>query len=230
MNPYRLIRQMNRSPTNRSAIRGLYAIIDTGIIAGCAIGRMAELAILGGAGVIQYRDKSGDRDRRMRECLRLAKLCRHYHIPFIVNDDPVLAVRCGADGVHIGREDPDIHASRRHMGKQAIVGVSCYNQLQRALEAQSQGADYVAFGSFYSSPTKPRAVPADITLLHAAKKELHIPMVAIGGITPENGAALVAEGAHAVAVIDGVFNQVDIRAAADRYSQLFATTDKIQHS
>jgi thiamine-phosphate pyrophosphorylase len=140
---------------------------------------------------------------------------------FIINDDVTLAKETQADGVHLGREDAAIAQARKQLGSRAIIGVSCYNELARAEQAAAQGADYVAFGRFFPSRTKPQAVPASLDLLREAKKKLHIPVVAIGGITPENGASLIAAGANALAVIEGVFGQADVRAAAERYASLF---------
>jgi thiamine-phosphate pyrophosphorylase len=144
---------------------------------------------------------------------------------FIVNDDAALARQSQADGVHLGREDTAPVQARARLGSRAIIGVSCYNELPRAQAAQEQGADYVAFGRFFPSRTKPQAVQAGPELLHEAKKKLRIPVVAIGGITPENGASLIAAGADALAVIEGVFGQADVRAAAERYAQLFAKSN-----
>jgi thiamine-phosphate pyrophosphorylase len=141
----------------------------------------------------------------------------------LVNDDVELAAAVEADGVHLGRDDPAIERARARLGKSALIGVSCYNQLARALDAETRGADYVAFGSFFPSPTKPGAVRASLDLLQEARARLRVPIVAIGGITPENGASLIAAGADLLAVIDGVFNRTDIRAAAARYTQLFTT-------
>ena len=140
---------------------------------------------------------------------------------FLVNDDVELAKQTQADGVHLGREDVSLVQARTQLGPQAIIGVSCYNELARAVQAQNEGADYVAFGRFFPSRTKPQAVQADLELLREAKTKLHIPIVAIGGITPENGASLIAAGADALAVIEGVFGQADVRAAAARYARLF---------
>ena len=152
----------------------------------------------------------------------LNALCREHGVAFLINDDVRLAGTIGAAGVHLGRDDPDIGAARAVLGASALIGVSCYNELARAQAAQDAGADYVAFGRFFPSRTKPQAVPAAPELLRAARTALKIPIVAIGGITPENGASLIAAGADALAVIEGVFNQSDIRAAAERYARLFA--------
>ena len=123
--------------------------------------------------------------------------------------------------MHLGRDDADVASARRVLGARALIGVSCYNDLALAQKAEADGADYVAFGSFYPSPTKPQAPRAELELLRAARRTLRVPIVAIGGITPDNGAALITAGADALAVIEGVFGQPDIRAAAARYTRLF---------
>lgn len=204
----------------RHPIRGLYAIADTGVIVGERLINAVEQAIAGGARLVQYRSKNGVRDDP-RLASVLATVCRRLGALYIVNDDPALAAAAGADGVHIGHDDPSIARAREQLGKERIIGVSCYNDLGRALAAETAGADYVAFGSFFPSSTKPRAVRADLDLLHAARMRLRLPVVAIGGITPENGARLIAAGADALAVITGVFAQPDVEAAARRYAQLF---------
>jgi thiamine-phosphate pyrophosphorylase len=205
----------------KPAVRGLYAIADTGLFTGTALTRAVEAALAGDARVIQYRDKGTDTARRRTEAAALADRCRAHGALFLVNDDVALAAATGAHGVHVGREDTALAAARAALGAGAVIGVSCYNELERALLAEAHGADYVAFGSFFPSRTKPRAVPATLELLRAARARIRIPVVAIGGITPENGGALVAAGADALAVIEGVFGQPDICAAAARYAQLF---------
>jgi thiamine-phosphate pyrophosphorylase len=208
---------------NKPPIHGLYAILDTAVVAKENVLAAAELALLGGAEILQYRDKSDDPVRRLREAQALAVLCSQLGKALIINDDPELAARSGAQGVHLGRDDPAIGEARRRLGAQATIGVSCYNQLERALEAQTQGADYVTFGSFFPSRSKPQAVRAGPSLLHEAKARMRIPVVAIGGLTAQNGASLVANGADALAVIEAVFRQSDIRMAAARFASLFAS-------
>lgn len=205
----------------KPAIVGLYAIADSAYLAPERFGPAVAETIVGGARIIQYRDKHNGADARMRIATDLVALCRRHGIPLIVNDDPALALQARAHGVHLGRDDADVAAARRLLGAHALIGVSCYNDLARAQSAERAGADYVAFGSFFPSPTKPHAVRAGRELVRAARAALRLPIVAIGGITPENGAALIAAGADALAAIDGVFGQPDIRAAAARYAQLF---------
>jgi thiamine-phosphate pyrophosphorylase len=207
--------------TTSATLVGLYAIADTGLIDAARLIDSVASAIAGGAHVIQYRDKAGDRESRLRQATALVRLCENQHVPLIINDDPELAADVGATGVHLGRTDASLTKTRRRLGSQAIIGISCYNQLELALAAEAEGANYVAFGSFYSSTTKPKAVRAAPELLRTAKQQLNIPVVAIGGITPENGAALIKAGADSLAVIQGVFKQTDIRQAAHRYALLF---------
>jgi thiamine-phosphate pyrophosphorylase len=202
-------------------IHGLYAIADRTYLAADAFVPAVRAALAGGARVIQYRDKSSDPDTRTRIAGELNALCRDAGMPFLINDDLALARSVGAAGVHLGRDDPEIGKARAALGDNAVIGVSCYNDLDRARAAQAAGADYVAFGRFFPSRTKPQAVPATSELLRAARAALEIPIVAIGGITPENGGSLIEAGADALAVIAGVFGQPDIRAAAARYALLF---------
>jgi len=206
---------------NPSRIAGLYAIADTQYLDEARLLPAVEQVIEGGARVIQYRDKKHSAAERPRHAVELAVLCRQHGVLFIVNDDVALAKETQADGVHLGREDASLTQAREQLGPRAIIGVSCYNELARAEAAENQGADYIAFGRFFPSRTKPLAAQASLDLLRETKKKLHIPVVAIGGITPENGASLIAAGADALAVIEGVFGQADVRAAAERYARLF---------
>jgi thiamine-phosphate pyrophosphorylase len=208
-------------PSGKPRITGLYAIADSSYLDANQFVPAVRAALDGGARVIQYRDKKSEPGQREAIARALNALCREHAVLFLINDDVALAALVGAAGVHLGRDDPDIAAARAVLGDAALIGVSCYNELARAQAAQDAGADYVAFGRFFPSRTKPQAVPATPELLRAARAGLKIPIVAIGGITPENGASLIAAGADALAVIEGVFNQPDIRAAAERYARLF---------
>ena len=202
--------------------RGLYAITDRRLIPEAELVERVRKAIDGGAAIIQYRDKSSGQARRLEQAAALAALCSARQVPLIINDDIELAAAVNADGVHLGIDDTSISTARAQLGEDAIIGVSCYNRLERAVEAVDAGADYVAFGRFFASKTKPNAVTADIDLLVAARQQLRVPIVAIGGITPDNGAALIAAGADYLAAIDGVFGQADVYAAAQGYAALFA--------
>ncbi len=205
----------------RRKLHGLYAIADTAYLDDAHLAGAMEQAVAGGARVVQYRDKQNDAATRLRQAQALSRLCREQGVTFLVNDDVALAKECDADGVHLGREDMTLETARTQLGVDTLIGVSCYNELDRALAAEAAGADYVAFGSFFPSRTKPQAVRASLDLLRAARAQLKIPIVAIGGITPENGAELIAAGADMLAVIEGVFAQADVRAAAQRYAELF---------
>lgn len=207
--------------TRAARIHGLYAIADSTYLTPQTLLPRVTAALEGGACVVQYRDKESTPAARLAMALSLASLCREYAVPLIINDDANLALECGAAGVHLGRDDTDVGAARRLLGDAAIIGVSCYNEGARARRAQEEGADYVAFGRFFPSRTKPQALPASLDVLRQARAELSLPIVAIGGITAENGAALVAAGAHALAVIEGLWSQADVRAAAARYAELF---------
>jgi thiamine-phosphate pyrophosphorylase len=206
-----------------AALHGLYAITPDRRLADTAMVTAVEACLQGGARILQYRDKSPDAARRHAEAAELRTLCARYGALFLVNDDVALAATVAADGVHLGRDDLDIGAARRQLPAGALIGASCYNRFDLAREAAASGADYVAFGSFHPSPTKPDAVRADAGLLRQARRELAIPAVAIGGISPENGAALVEAGAAMLAVISALFDAADIRAAAQSFAICFDT-------
>ncbi|HEY0180616.1 MAG TPA: thiamine phosphate synthase [Dokdonella sp.] len=201
----------------RAPLRGLYAISDgprADLLAACTA------ALDGGAALLQYRDKSADPARRRAEAGALRALCAARGVPLIVNDDVELAAEIGADGVHLGEHDAGVADARARLGAGAIVGVSCYASLERARRLAAAGADYLAFGAFFASPTKPHAVRATPALL-AAAKPLGLPLVAIGGITPENARGLIDAGADCVAAISCVFAAADVEAAARRFARLF---------
>lgn len=202
--------------------RGLYAITPPGPHAAGVLESTVSLALTGGAVAIQYRDKSEDHARRHKEASELKVVCAAHGVPLIINDDFELAAATGADGVHLGREDPELHAARDRLGPDALIGVSCYASLERAAEAERAGADYVAFGRFFPSATKPGAPPCPLAVLETARDTLHIPVAAIGGINADNGAILVDAGADLLAVIEAVFGQSDIRASAARIAALYA--------
>jgi len=182
-----------------------------------------EDALLGGVKIVQYRNKKANVNLRahLETASALAKLCRQHSVTFIINDDANLALDVGADGVHQGKDDGDIASARKLLGKDAIIGISCYNNLERALQAQELGADYVAFGAMFPSSTKPNAPRATLELLRAAKAQLHIPIVAIGGITLHNAADVVNTGADALAVINALFDAPDIQKTAQQFSEFY---------
>ena len=212
---------MATAPTHKPSrwtrqLRGLYAI--TPDIADIALlVAKVEAAIAGGAQVIQYRNKTASQSLKRKQAAMLSRVCDGGGALFIVNDDVALARHVGAAGVHLGEDDGEIGRARAGGGEALLIGASCYDDLARAKRLVAEGADYVAFGSFHSSPTKPGARHADPALLRRAKV-LGVPVVAIGGITAANGRALVAAGADALAVISAVFDHDDLaevtRAAA----------------
>ncbi|MBT9568569.1 MAG: thiamine phosphate synthase [Thiobacillus sp.] len=182
-----------------------------------------EAALAGGVAAVQYRDKSDDVARRHEQASELVALCRRFGVPLIVNDDLRLADLADADGVHLGRDDGSVREARIILGKGKIIGSSCYQSLELAQAAQAAGADYVAFGSFFPSPTKPAAGRADTDLLREATHHLSVPIVAIGGITLASAPTLLDAGADSLAVLSALFDAPDIRAAAHDLNQLFET-------
>ena len=200
--------------------KGLYAITPQWYPDAARLIEAVRSALEGGAAVVQFRDKSGDAAWRLDTAGRLCEVCAEFEAPLIINDDVGLAVECGADGVHIGREDADPATARSALGAGRIIGMSCYDQYSSAVVAAAAGADYVAFGSMHPSPTKPGAVACDPGVF-ARAGQLGLPLVAIGGITPENGAPLLRAGAHLLAVISAIFEQEDVRAAAARLVSLW---------
>lgn len=185
--------------------------------------QQVEAALAGGVAAIQYRDKSADVARRHEQASELVALCRRFKVPLIVNDDLRLADLTDADGVHLGRDDGSLREARIILGKEKIIGASCYQSLELALAAQAAGADYVAFGSFFASPTKPAASRASPDLLREAAPAIHVPLVAIGGVTLANAPQLLDAGADSLAVLSALFDAPDIRAAAHDLNQLFET-------
>lgn len=199
---------------------GLYAITGKGHTRPAELAHAVRAAIRGGARVIQYRSKAAE--NRQAEARLLLVECHALQVPLIINDDVDLARAIGADGVHLGRDDCTPGEARTRLGNAAIIGVSCYDSLEHAIAAEQQGANYVAFGRFFPSKTKPNAPVARLQTLTKAKESLHVPIVAIGGITPQNGASLIVAGADLLAVIDGVFGS-DPEQAARELQNLFCT-------
>lgn len=218
--------QMNPSnctnvTTPAPILAGLYAITDAAQTDASQLIADVEQTLRGGARIIQYRDKSAQHTQRKHTAEQLRRLTREYEALLIINDDVQLAKSVKADGVHLGRDDQGINTAREQLGAEAIIGMSCYNDFARAQHAADSGADYIAFGRFFPSRTKPDAVPADIELLQRAKRELDIPIAAIGGITADNAQILINAGADMLAVITDIFSQPDIKGAAQRYQPFF---------
>lgn len=199
-----------------SVIRGLYLVTDhdDNLIT------RVEAAIDGGARVVQYRNKNQDRESRLALGLELRELCRRRSILFIVNDDLEMAVSLKADGLHLGQGDGDPREARRVLGPGKIIGVSTHT-LSEALEAQAAGVDYIGLGAMFPSRSKEVEHVAGPELLAAIRNSISIPIVAIGGITRDNGASVIDAGADAVAVISAVLSHPDPALAATEIALLF---------
>ena len=179
-----------------------------------------EEILKAGAAVLQYRDKSGNHHKRKYEATRLRQLCREQDCLFIINDDVQLAKSTDSDGVHLGKEDGDCRTARDELGPEAIIGVSCYNSLETALAAAEDGADYVAFGSFFPSSSKQNTVIAGPDIIRQAKAKISLPIVAIGGITLTNCRTLIEHGADMLAVISSVYQAKDPYSTVKEFNRL----------
>ncbi len=203
-----------------TAISGLYAVTpdehDTQLLV-----KRVEAALAGGVRFLQYRNKIADAALRHSQAVALHDLCKARGAALIINDCVELARDIGAAGVHVGEDDAAIAHARTLLGSGTLIGASCYNDLGRAHFAKAQGADYVAFGSFFASTVKPDARRAPLALLSEARRQIKLPVVAIGGITLTNAPQLVAAGADALAVISALFSAPDVQAAARAFTVLF---------
>jgi thiamine-phosphate pyrophosphorylase len=198
---------------------GLYAITDG---PRPDLLEAVEAALRGGARLVQYRDTTDDPIRRRKEACALVELGKRHDVPVLIDHDLDLVRASGAAGVHLGAMDADPDQIRRLLGPDAIIGVSCYGNLDRARAMTAKGADYLSFGAFHASPTKPEAVQVDPDLLRQAAT-LGPAVVAIGGITPDNGSPLIAAGAHFLASISTLFSADDVQSTARRFSAMFPT-------
>ncbi|GAB6069949.1 thiamine phosphate synthase [Thiomicrorhabdus hydrogeniphila] len=210
-----------KTSNSMTPIAGLYVITDTQLMNHHTLINMVEQALKGGAKWVQFRDKTSDIATKTKLASLLKTLCENYQAWLIINDDIQLAKNVNAHGVHIGKDDADISIARKILGPQAIIGVSCYNDLNRAKKMQNFGANYVAFGRFFASKTKPNAPQANIETLTLAKQQLNIPIVAIGGIHANNAQQLINAGADSLAVIQGVFAQQNIQQQSHAIQNLF---------
>ncbi|MEY3171236.1 MAG: Thiamine-phosphate synthase [Pseudomonadota bacterium] len=205
---------MNWNMRDSFIIKGLYAITPDMADLNTLI-QKTQLAIEGGAFMVQYRSKIHDRDAKMQQCAAILRLCREYKIPCIVNDDVDMCRILEADGVHLGEKDDNIADVRRILGEDAIIGSSCYDQLK------NEGACYVAFGAMFETLTKPHAPRATLELLREAKSLIQIPIVAIGGITMNNAHDVIETGIDAIAVINSLFEAKTIKETAETFSKMF---------
>ena len=202
---------------------GLYAITDDKLTPPNRLLASVEAALRGGTVLVQYRSKTATDAERLQQARDLAALCQHWDVPLLINDDPALAKRVQASGVHLGQDDCSLAKARRQLGDEAIIGITCHHQLHLAREAADMGADYLAFGRFFNSTTKPGAPAAQATVL-AQARDLSLPVTAIGGINADNGGELIKAGADMLAVVGGLFGGTDddIEHKARQLTGLFA--------
>lgn len=204
-------------------LRGLYAITDSQLLADGKLLPYVEAALQGGVRLLQYRDKSADEARRLREAQALRDLCERHGATLIINDDAELAARLGV-GVHLGQSDGSLAAGRALLRPKAVIGATCHAQLELAEQAAREGASYVAFGRFFDSKTKPGAPTATLELLQQARARLSLPIAAIGGVTLDNAPTLIAAGADLLAVVHALFgaeSAAEVKARAQAFSALF---------
>ncbi|MGM0774702.1 MAG: thiamine phosphate synthase [Pseudomonadota bacterium] len=210
---------------NRKGLRpGLYAITDSQLLTADRLLPAVEAALRGGAVLVQYREKTAPQPERLRQARDLVALCNSARVPLIINDDPELARRSGAAGVHLGQSDSSVVNARQQLGEHAIIGATCHADLALAASADRDGADYLAFGRFFNSNTKPNAPAADTSVL-ARARQFGRPVTAIGGITADNGEVLIRAGADLLAVVGGLFDgdPATIEGRARQFARLFAT-------
>jgi len=201
--------------------QGVYAIIGSTPNLSLPLIEQCSAAIKGGAAIIQYREKDLSFASRCSAARSLRGLCFEANIPFIINDDVQLCLAIDADGVHLGQEDTPSLQAREILGPSRIIGITCHNSLKLAKQAEKEGADYVSFGAFFDSPTKPFARRAPLSLLREAKQQLCIPIIAIGGITIDNASILIEHGADIIAIANGIFGQSTIEQNARDFAKLF---------
>lgn len=204
-------------------LRGLYAVTPDQADTLCLLEQVAKLHA-GGGRWLQYRNKAASPSLRKTQAAQLAEFCKLCGMQLIINDDLDLAISVGADGVHLGGDDcalSDLQAARRRLGPERVLGVSCYDEVDRAVAAAAAGADYVAMGAMFASRTKPEARHASLDLLREAKVRTNIALVAIGGITLANAPQVIQAGADMLAVITDLFDAPDIAIRAQEYQQLF---------
>ncbi len=203
------------------AASGVYAITDEHLLSDARLIPAVEQALAGGVRIIQYRRKTGDFRDRVAQAAALKTLCHSLQASLIINDDIDLCQAVGADGVHLGQSDTTLPEARYRLGPTAVIGVSCHDQPALVTAAEQQGASYVALGRFFPSLTKPDAPAADIGNLRRIRQQTRLPIVAIGGITADNGKELISAGADMLAVINYLFAAQDIQTRARELTKLF---------
>ncbi len=205
-------------------INGLYAITPELENTGDLLDKTRQV-LEGGAQLIQYRNKSANRILLREQAGLLLQLCREYTVPLIINDYLDLTIEIGADGLHVGQHDAAIAKARNQLGDNKNIGASCYNNLGLALQAEKEGADYVAFGAFFPSLTKPNTVSVTMNLIDEAKNKITVPIIGIGGIRLTNAKMVIQSGCVAIAVCNDLFQSGNIKTKAAQYAQLFAETN-----
>lgn len=185
-------------------LKGVYAITDEILTPKETILEQVEKALEGGIALLQFRDKTATDDEIETLTIHLLHLCRLYSVPFVMDDRPYLAQKIGADGLHIGKDDMPLKEARSIFTK-GFIGVSCYGSVRKALEAEEEGADYVAFGSFFPSPTKPHSGIVSMSILEKAKETLTIPICAIGGINVTNIHEIAAFKPDMISVVSAIW-------------------------
>lgn len=206
-------------------LSGLYAITDENLISEKNFLDYTQAAIESGISILQYRNKNSHSEKCIYQAGELKKMCAAQGILFIINDDIHLAKKIDADGVHIGKSDASLLQARAMLGPDKIIGVSCYNQLNLATKAINNGANYIAFGRFFNSSTKPDAPQATLDLISSIKNKSDIPICCIGGITTENCQPLLKSGTDMLAVINDIFSQKNsdkIRQKCHQFNSLIS--------
>ncbi|UJP04745.1 MAG: thiamine phosphate synthase [Nitrosomonas sp.] len=214
---------MNSAPLTKNPpipIRGLYAVTPELPDTDELVAKVRQ-ALEGGAKLVQYRSKSNNRSLQSKQAESLLQLCKAYRVPLLINDYCDLALEVEADGLHLGMDDMPIFAARKRLGHDKIIGASCYNDLNLALEAEKQGADYVAFGAFFPSLTKSNTVSVSMDLIRYARQQIAIPIIGIGGIRPNTAASVIASGCDAIAVCDSLFATASVKTQAAHFARLF---------
>lgn len=201
-------------------LKGLYAITPADNLLP-RLSTLVGLALEGGVKLVQYRNKDAPMSLKRAQAAELLRICHAWDAKLIINDDVWLAIEIGADGVHLGRGDGDPVVARQALGPKRLLGVSCYDDVERAVNAAAAGADYVALGSMFASTTKPQAVRASLDMVAEAKRRVQVPVAAIGGITLDNAGSLLEAGADMVAVLSDIFDAMDIKGRTAAYHQLF---------
>jgi thiamine-phosphate pyrophosphorylase len=211
---------------NLNIIKGLYAVTPEEKDS-CVLSSQVESCIIGGARLIQYRSKTLSKIEQNKQAKKIKTICNYHKVPLIINDDIELCRILDADGVHLGENDDSLEKARLLLGPSKIIGVSCYNSIDRVKKAVDKGATYIALGACFPTITKPNAPIATLDLISLVLKEFKIPLVAIGGINLENIELLINEGVSCFALINSLFKTKDIEGTASQFSSLINRSEKL---